>query len=173
MKRRFLHGLNLVIAKGTDDFCRVAKDKRVARNLLALCEQRAGAEDDVVTNLRITEDNGAHSDQAVAADMRTVQNGIVPDKDIITDVGRRIHHNMNRAVILYIRVLADANRLEITAHDRIKPKAATFSNLDIANDSCIRRDEDILVNLWLLTVIWHNRRHSNHLYSISSSLSVL
>ena len=80
---------------------------------------------------------------------------------------------MNRAVILHIRVLADANRLEITAHDRVKPKAGTFSNLDIANDRCIRRDEDILVNLWLLTVIWHNRRHSNHLYSISSSLNVL
>ena len=53
---------NFVLAQGTHDFCRIAEDERVVRDFFVLRDDRARADNAVVTDLRVAQNYRAHAD---------------------------------------------------------------------------------------------------------------
>ena len=93
------------------------------RNLLMLGNHRACTDYDIVPNLRITEQNGSHPDQAVIPDLTGMDHCIMSDNNLIPDFCRRIPHDMDRRIILDIGILANGNLLEISADYGVEPDA--------------------------------------------------
>ena len=124
-----------------------------------LRDERARTDDTVLADLRVAEHDSPHADQRVRADALAVDDGVVTNHDIVADGQRAVSHDMNRRVVLDVRAAADADRLEIAAHDAAKPDARILANHDVASHACRRRNEDRCINLRPLCLVRYNEPH--------------
>src|SRR6185312_15139546 len=68
-----------LVVDGADDARRHADDQRVVGKALLFGDQRAGADDAVVSDPRAIEHDCAHADERVIADRAAVQDDVVTD----------------------------------------------------------------------------------------------
>ena len=80
--------------------------------------------------------------------MRTMNGYIVSDRDIVAnlDSGFLIKRVENGSV-LYIHMVAKANRIDIATQDCIEPNGTTVADDSITDDGCIWGYKAILTNL--------------------------
>src|SRR6202023_2521338 len=70
----------------------------------------------------------------------------VSDRAIIADDQGRIGINVQRAIILYVRVSSDHDGSHITTNYGVVPDARACGNSDIANNHGSRRDKYVIRN---------------------------
>ena len=70
-----------------------------------------------------------------------MHDGIVPNEHIVPNVDGYITHDVNRRVLLDVRIRADRNRLKIAAHHSAEPYARAGANRHVSDDSRRRRNE--------------------------------
>jgi len=80
--------------------------------------------------------------------MAAVERDIVPDGDIVTDLdGRLLIEGMEDGAVLDIDVVADADGVDVTAEDGVKPDAAALPEDDISDDGSVDSEEAVLTDL--------------------------
>ena len=85
-----------------------------------------------------------------------MNDGIVADEHIVSNMNRHIMHDMNGCVFLDVRVLTDDNGLKIAAHNGAEPNARSRTNRHIANDDRRRCNEYRWVYLGCLAAVRQN-----------------
>src|SRR6185369_2697747 len=73
----------LLFADRTPDLRGDAHDQAPRRHLHPFGQQRAGRHDALIAHLHAVQDDGAHPDQAEAADPTAVQGDGMPDRDVV------------------------------------------------------------------------------------------
>ena len=149
---------DFIFAKGTHNLSGVAEDQRVVRNFFVLRDDGARADNAVVANLGVAQNYRTHTNKAVVADFAAVNNRVVPDGDIVADFGRRVAHNVNRAVVLNVGVVADSHRLKVSANRRAKPNTRTRADFNFPDNRRAGRNKYGLCNLRLLARLRQNYR---------------
>src|SRR5580700_7290129 len=100
------HLARLVIER-PDRARRRADDERVVRKGLALGYDGARTDDRMGADPRPVEQDRAHADHAVVADVAAMQHDIVPDDAAARDGHRKPGIGMERGIVLDLRALAD------------------------------------------------------------------
>ena len=83
------------------------------------------------------------------------------DRHIIADNRRRIAHDMDRRIVLNVRVPADDDGLQIAADDRIEPDVRPFHDRHIADDRSVRCNERRRVDLRHFAFVRQDDCHAN------------
>ena len=83
------------------------------------------------------------------------------DRHIIADNRRRIAHDMNRRIVLNVRVPADDDGLQIAADDRIEPDVRPFHDRHIAYDRSVRCNERRRIDLRHFAFVRQDDCHAN------------
>src|SRR5439155_22004020 len=92
-------------------------------------------------------EDGAHPDQRAVADARAVDDRAVANDDVVADVGGRVAVDVDDAVVLEVRPLADHHAVQVGAHDGPVPDRAVGADRDIADHGGGGRDEDGVVDV--------------------------
>src|SRR5690606_18210924 len=114
-------------------------NQRIVGELLALGDQRTGANQTVPTDAGAVEHNGAHADQTVLADGAAMQYGTVTDSAAAPDRQRKSGIGVHDRVFLDIGVGTDDDRLIIAARDDAEPDGNIAPNRDVADQGGVRR----------------------------------
>src|SRR5207244_4321627 len=95
---------------------------------------RAGSYESALADLGTVHDDGADSDQRPVADVAAVQDDAVADSDAVADDGREAARvDVDHRVVLDVGVRADADLLDVAAHDRSVPDAGPRAEDDVAD----------------------------------------
>ncbi|EVT82979.1 hypothetical protein Z046_31235 [Pseudomonas aeruginosa VRFPA09] len=116
------------------------QQQRAVGNLLALGNQRVGADDAVLADLRPIEDHRVDPYQAVVAHAATMQHGVVADGDALAEGQRIAHVGVHHRAVLDVAVLADMDQLVVAAQHRAKPDAGAGIQANLADHRCAGRD---------------------------------
>jgi hypothetical protein len=85
-------------------------------------------------------------------DDAAMNDGIMTDGHIVADGDAGFFIGaMYDDAILDIYFIADADAVDIPAHDGIEPDAAVVAHLHVSYDSSVRRDKTIFSKAWCLT----------------------
>lgn len=121
--------------------CRVTEVKESGFENLARRYQATGTDDDSVFDDRIVGYNRTHADQAPIADSATMQQNLVPDRYLATDmqfgaIGTVVTPmgNMQHTAVLDIGVIPDTDLIDISADYGKRPYRAVFPDCDIPDD---------------------------------------
>src|SRR5579872_6408735 len=104
----------------------------------------AGRDDRIPAYHRIVHDNRSHSHQNAVFDRATMDDGIMSDGNVVSDmdIGFLIG-GVNDDAILYIYLVANVNAANVTPEDGVEPDAALISDLYLAYHGCVRSQEAI------------------------------
>jgi len=120
--------------------CRVTEVKESGFENLARHYQATGADHDPVFDDGIVGYNRTHADQALIADTATMQQDLVPNRNLATDmqfgaVGTVVTPmgNMQHAAVLDIGVIPDTDFIDISTDYGKRPYRAVLSDYDISD----------------------------------------
>src|SRR5471032_1817796 len=83
-----------------------------------------------------------HTDEGAVLYLAGMQQRHVADGDVAADRGHQAaRRDMHDRAVLEVGVLADADARTVTAQDDAEPDAGVGSDLDVADQGRIRRDE--------------------------------
>jgi hypothetical protein len=100
-----------------------------------LGDQGAGGDDRTGPDYGAIEDDRAHADEAAGFNFAAVKNHAVAHGDIIADIDSILFfHAVEDAVVLNVRVVADADLVDIAAEDSVHPDAGVFANNYVADE---------------------------------------
>src|SRR6266705_4238491 len=86
---------------------------------------------------------GLHSHKHLVAQCRTMHDGAMPNRTLITNRERRVGIYMQRAIILDVRTTTNDDRRGIGAYDSVIPETCHFANSDISYHHSAGSDKDI------------------------------
>src|SRR5690606_9993560 len=116
-------------------------------DFLALGDQRVGADDAVLTDLRAVEHHGVDADQAVFADAAAMQHDLVADGHAFADRQRKAHVGVQHAAILDVGVLTNVDKLVVAAQHGVEPDAGAGLEADLADQTGVGSDPALRVGL--------------------------
>src|ERR1700761_9062447 len=94
--------------------------------------------------------NGSHTHQRMIFKRAAVYQRVVPYRNVITYVSRRIQvSSMNNSPILYIGVVAYFNVVYIATYYRVEPYRAIIAHDHIANNGRVFGDKAIGSPTWV------------------------
>src|SRR5215217_363763 len=140
VQRRSRQHLRLLLADLADDLAGRPHDQTVVGNLLALGNQRAGADQAVATDLRTVEHDRADADQAVVADRAAMKHHQVTNGHIGADEQGHAVISVKYRSILDVAVLADRDGIGIASSHRTPPDAGVFLQDHRTHHRSTRRD---------------------------------
>ena len=86
-------------------------------------------------DLRAVQNDRTHADQAAVFDDASVQGDRVAYRDVLADVNAPLLlHAVENAVVLYVRVGADADLVDVAAEDGVHPHRGVLAEDDVADD---------------------------------------
>src|SRR5205814_1521739 len=120
----------------------------------ALRYQGSGADDGVLTDNDVIEESRPHPDQAVGFDRAAVHHHSVPNGHIILENQRaRILHDMPDRAVLNIRVLANADVVDIAPDDTVVPDARMVADFHVADNLSAVGDINPRAQFWRFSLI--------------------
>src|SRR5579883_50623 len=137
-------------------FRRNAESKYAAGNLLALADERTRAENGIMPDFSVREDNRLHTNQHAITHRRAVYYRAMPNRTILSDSKRRIGIHVQHAIILDIGAPSNHNRGRIPANDGVVPDACPLVNRHIANNHGSWRNKYVGGNFRHHALKWQN-----------------
>jgi hypothetical protein len=121
-----------------------------------------GRNDRIAVHYAIVHYDGAHPDQHIIMHRAPVDDGVMPDRNIIADRGAVfLVGAMNTGTVLHIHFIAQPDKIYIPPNDGIEPEAAIIPAGHITHDGGIGGDEIIVTELREFVINrkddWHRR----------------
>src|SRR6185503_13828781 len=123
---------------------RRADDQRAVREHLALGDQRSCADQAVLADDGVAEDRRADADQREVADGAAVHRGSMADRDAAADRARRVGVDVNDRRVLHVRVVADANVVDVASEHGTEPDIGMAAQEHAADHGSARRDVELV-----------------------------
>ncbi len=143
--------------QGAFDFGGDAHHERAWRDDRAGREQRARRDERLRADPHAVHHNRAHSDQASALDVATVQRHVMPDGYFVFQDRRvRSIRDMNYRPVLHIRPRPNPDVMHVTAHDDVEPHRRFLADDDIADHLRALFDVSRRRNLRMFVLKWPN-----------------
>src|SRR5690242_5613946 len=104
---RNAHLLDLRGLERADDPGGRADDQRIFREVLSFRNDGAGTDDAAAADVRTVHDDRSHADQRIVLDRATMQDHVVADGAILADTERKAGIDMTGRIVLDVGALAD------------------------------------------------------------------
>jgi len=134
-----------VLGNILDFFGRDASINYTGLNNRAFKYNSPGGDNRIAADFRMVHDDGTHSYQYMVVNCTAMNNGIVPDRNIVAyDRLGSFKSAMQDRAILYVYFIPYANAVNITSDNGIEPDAAVPSHNDITDNCGIGCNEAVL-----------------------------
>ena len=111
-----------------------AHDHRAIGNDLVLGNERVGADQAVLPDLRAVENDRADADQRAVADLAAVQHDEMADRDVLSDRERIVDIGVKDRAVLNVGPLPYDDGIVVAAHGGAEPDAGILVHDDAADD---------------------------------------
>src|SRR5680860_105007 len=119
----------------------------------AFGDDRPCRNDTVAFDYAIVHHDATHADQHIVLYRTAVNDGIMADGDIITNIGRGfLIGAMDHGAILHIDLVAHFYIMDITPYHRIEPNTALVAHTYLADKGRIFGDEAVVADFWGFSV---------------------
>mmetsp|Transcript_41616 Transcript_41616/g.97794 ORF Transcript_41616/g.97794 Transcript_41616/m.97794 type:complete len:294 (-) Transcript_41616:1168-2049(-) len=139
--------VDLVRLEGPHRLGGAADDQRTIGELLALGDQRAGANDAVAADAGAVQDHRADADQRAVADGAAVQHDLVAHRHVLAQHQRKAVVGMQDRAILDVAAAADVQGRAVAAQHRVEPDAGVGLQGHAADHRSTRRHPGRAVHL--------------------------
>ena len=135
---------NFFCCDRTFNFGRISKNQGVVGYHCVLGDQGSGGDNTVVSDDGVVHDNCPHADKRVVSNGTTMDRGVVPDGDMISngDIGAFIY--MYDTAVLNVRAKADGYGSGFGTKDSVEPNIRMLHQGDISTDDRSGSNIDII-----------------------------
>src|SRR5579884_1272864 len=141
-------------------------DEAARRKDGALGDERARGDDAAFSDDRAVQDRGAHADEAARLDGAAVQRDGMADGDFVAKDQRVfVAHDVEDRAVLNVGARADANVVDVAAHDNHRPDARVFADDHVSDNDGRGIDVGGGRDLRPLAFVGTNVRHAPQLHS--------